>query len=64
MVNVGKGARSLADTAKTQIASQIRRLTAEHFLSVPWPVAESVWKEVLERYGWSAGCHVYSGFPL
>lgn len=47
----GKGARSLADMAKRKTATQFRNLTAEHFSTVPWPVAEKVWKELLDRYG-------------
>jgi hypothetical protein len=46
-----KGARSLADMAKNKTATQFRNLTAEHFSTVPWPVAEKVWKELLDRYG-------------
>jgi len=62
-VNAGRGVRSLADTAKNKVASEIRNLTAEHFLSVPWPVAETVWKEVLDRYGLpDAFTHLLSPF--
>ncbi|KEF62607.1 uncharacterized protein A1O9_00580 [Exophiala aquamarina CBS 119918] len=64
MVNVGRGARSLTDTAKNQIASQFRNLTAEHFVNVPWSVAESLWQEVLERraesfHGWRTLANAY-----
>lgn len=47
----GKGARSLVDMAKNKIATQFRNLTEEHFLTVPWSVAEKVWKELLDQYG-------------
>lgn len=48
----GKGARSLADMARNKLASQFHSLTAEHFVAVPWHLAEEVWKELLDRYIW------------
>jgi hypothetical protein len=44
----GNGARSLAEMAKSQVAMNFRHLTSEHFESIPWAVAENIWKELLQ----------------
>ncbi|KIV82050.1 hypothetical protein PV11_04186 [Exophiala sideris] len=41
------GARSLADLAKIKVAKQFPSLTADHFASIPWSLAEDVWEELL-----------------
>ncbi|KAI1608651.1 hypothetical protein EDD36DRAFT_447466 [Exophiala viscosa] len=44
---VGSGARSLAHLAKIKVAKQFPSLTADHFASIPWSLAEQIWEELL-----------------
>ncbi|KIY02629.1 uncharacterized protein Z520_01094 [Fonsecaea multimorphosa CBS 102226] len=41
------GARSLAAMARTKVATEFRNLTPEHFATVPWPIAQKVWDQLL-----------------
>lgn len=44
------GARSLADLAKIKVAKQFPSLTADHFASIPWSLADQVWEELLSMF--------------
>lgn len=48
--NVGPGARPLAAMATIQLSQHFRELSAEHFASVPWSLAKSIWKQVLTTH--------------
>lgn len=43
----GSGARSLTEIARIKVAKQFPSLTVEHFVSVPWSMAEQIWEELL-----------------
>ncbi|KAL2416716.1 hypothetical protein ABEF95_000300 [Exophiala dermatitidis] len=45
------GARSLADMAKIKVATQFQGLSPDHFGSVPWSMAERIWKQLLSMRG-------------
>ncbi|RMZ85788.1 hypothetical protein DV737_g349, partial [Chaetothyriales sp. CBS 132003] len=46
-----RGARSLVETTRTAVIRGFRRLTPEHFSSIPWAVAQKIWQEVIEGHG-------------
>ncbi|KAJ9611109.1 hypothetical protein H2200_004292 [Cladophialophora chaetospira] len=42
-----KGARSLADIARSKVVKEFRNLTFEHFVSIPWAIAEKIWVQTV-----------------
>jgi hypothetical protein len=46
-----KGARSLAEIARAKVVHEFSNLTSEHFASIPWAMAESIWEQVMATYG-------------
>ena len=44
-----QGARTLLDMAKTCTVKELRSLSSEHFMMLPWSAAKGIWEEVVAR---------------